>query len=90
MPEQNERSRPQGDPLSDVVNDNPEDNRAQRQGDATPDAGTGETITDARENSDRAQGRGSSANGVTQFDEEDGDLRRKQYKDGATLVSGID
>jgi hypothetical protein len=48
-------------------------------------------VTDrAGQRSDREQGRGSSANGVPAFDEDAGGKRRKQYEEGADLVSGID
>jgi hypothetical protein len=42
------------------------------------------------EESDRDGGRGSTANGVPEFDEDAGEQRRKQYDEGAGLVSGID
>lgn len=45
---------------------------------------------DFRDFSDRAKGRGSSANGVPEFDEDAGKQRRKQYDEGAEIVSGID
>ncbi|MDQ3346502.1 MAG: hypothetical protein M3545_00895 [Acidobacteriota bacterium] len=122
MPEQNERPRPHGDPLEEVVDTadspegvgagagsheeivdrdeglvdrdeglvdrNPEENRAQAGSDAAPDA-SGEPRGDRLNNSDRADGRGSDANGLPAFDEADGDLRKKQYRDGAVLVSKI-
>jgi hypothetical protein len=66
-----------------------EDNNAQRQSDAAPDA-IGEGGGEAFENSDRAEGRGSTANGVPAFDEAEGEERRKLYKDGAGLVSRTD
>lgn len=89
MPEEKEPPRPHGDKLNSSVR-NPrqdaEDNRAQTQSDASPDAvGTG-----GREESEREGGRGSSANGVPAFDESDGRQRKRQYKDGADLVSGLD
>jgi hypothetical protein len=85
MPEQKDQPRPHGDPLDDMVEDNP----AQRQSDAPPDATSGRP-EDLTGTSDRAGGRGSSANGVPSFDEDAGAQRRKQYKDGADLVSGLD
>lgn len=108
MPEQNERPRPHGDPLEEVVDTadshegvgagagsheeivdrNPEENRAQARSDAAPDA-SGEPRGDRLNNSDRADGQGSDANGIPAFDEADGDLRKKQYGDGAVLVSKI-
>ena len=102
MPEQNERPRPHGDPLEEVVasadsdegigadggneeeivnrnerlvDRNPEENRAQAGSDAAPDA-SGEPRGDRLNNSDRADGRGSDANGLPAFDEADGDLRK--------------
>ena len=89
MAEQNERPRPHGDPLQDLVDLNAEDDRAQAESDAAPDA-TGEPRGDRLNNSDRADGRGSDANGVPAFDEADGASRKKLYRDGAGLVSKID
>jgi hypothetical protein len=88
MTQQTERPRPQGDPLKDVA-ENLEENRAQRDSDAAPDA-TSEPGADRLNNSDRANGRGSDANGVPEFDEADGERRRKLYEDGAEIVSRID
>lgn len=88
MPEDKDPPRPHGDKLGPAVanprNDR-EDNQAQVQSDAPPDA-----VGGVGEESDREGGRGSTANGVPAFDEDDGALRKRQYKDGATLVSGID
>ena len=84
MAKQNERPRPHGDPLSEEV----EPNAAQRQSDAPPDATAGQDML--RGTSDRAEGRGSTANGIPEFDETAGEERKKRYKDGAELVSGID
>jgi hypothetical protein len=89
MAEQNERPRPHGDPLQDLVDLTAEDDRAQAERDAPPDA-TGEPHGDRLNNSDRAGGRGSDANGVPAFDEVDGATRKKLYRDGAELVSKID
>lgn len=86
--EQNERPRPHGDPLEDAVGQQVEDNKAQADSDAAPDA-TAEPRGD-RDNSDRADGRGSDANGIPAFDESEGETRKKLYRDGATLVSRID
>ena len=89
MPEDKERPRPHGDPLEGAIGNprnTPDDNQAQVQSDAQPDAVGG----GGREESDRDGGRGSTANGVPVFDENDGQLRRRQYKDGADLVSGLD
>jgi hypothetical protein len=67
--------------------DNIEENPAQRQSDAAPDAvADGEVV----ETSDRADGAGSTANGVPAADDADGERRRQLYKQGATLVSRID
>jgi hypothetical protein len=98
--EQKDAPRPHGDPLEesmsrgpteDLVHNNAEENRAQRQSDAQPDATVGNRqVDEPSERSDRAGGRGSDANGVTAFDEADGDRRRTQYEDGAELVSRID
>jgi hypothetical protein len=89
MAEQDERSRPHGDPLEDVVPNRPEDNRAQRDSDAPSDA-TVDSGEGRMNSSDRAGGRGSDANGVPEFDEADGAQRKRQYDEGAELVSGID
>lgn len=84
MAEQREQPRPHGDPLRDEV-----ENRAQRDSDAPPDASM-EPRGDEINNSDRAGGRGSDANGIPAFDEAGGDLRKKQYESGADVVSRID
>ena len=89
MAEQEERPWLHGDPLESVIAKNPEDNRAQRDSDAPPDA-TSDAGGSEFNNSDRAGGRGSDANGVPSFNESEGAQRRRQYKDGAELVSGID
>lgn len=91
MPEEKERPRPHGDPLGGAVGNprnDPDDNQAQVQSDAQPDAVGGAAA--GREETDRDGGRGSTANGVPVFDEDDGALRKRQYKDGADLVSGLD
>lgn len=67
-----------------------EDNRAQAQSDATPDEVGRRDDSDFSERSDRARGRGSDANGVPEFDEAEGETRKKLYKDGAEIVSRID
>jgi hypothetical protein len=92
MPVEKERPRPHGDKLEDAIPRNPEENRAQSQSDATPEEmpTAGGRTADPRELSDRARGRGSDANGIPEFDEDAGRRRRKQYDDGAELVSGID
>ena len=86
MAEKTERPQPHGDPLGRAAEDNP----AQRQRDAPPDANISDRPEDLTGASDRAGGRGSTANGVPEFDDDAGDLRRKQYRDGADLVSGTD
>jgi len=91
MPEEKERPRPHGDPIQGAAGNprnDPDDNQAQVQSDAQPDAVGGATT--GREETDRDGGRGSTANGVPVFDEDDGALRKRQYKDGADLVSGLD
>lgn len=91
MPEEKEPPRPHGDKLGAAIGNprnDPDDNQAQVQSDAPPDVVGGSTP--AREESDRDEGRGSSANGVPAFDEDDGAQRKRQYKDGASLVSGLD
>jgi hypothetical protein len=89
MAEQIDTPRPHGDPLKDEVIENREDNRAQRDSDAPPDA-TADPGNDRLNNSDRARGQGSDANGIPEFDEADGERRRKLYDDGAEIVSRID
>ena len=70
---------------------NPQDNRAQAQSDATADEVRGRLDSDFTEQSDRAHGAGSDANGIPEFDETDGENRKRLYKEtGATLVSRID
>ena len=81
-----ERPGPGGDPMQR----NPEDNPAQARSDATADEVGGRLDPDFTEQSDRAHGAGSAANGVPEFDEADGQNRKRLYKDGATLVSRID
>jgi hypothetical protein len=92
MPEEKDPPRPHGDKLQGSARPerhNPEDNQAQVQSDAPPDV-VGGTGAPVRDESDRDGGRGSTANGVPAFDEDDGAQRRRQYKDGADLVSGLD
>ena len=82
-----ERPGPGGDPMQR----NPEDNRAQAQSDATADEVGGRLEPDYTEQSDRAHGAGSDANGIPEFDEADGENRKKRYRDtGAKIVSRID
>jgi hypothetical protein len=89
MADQSERPRPHGDPLNKEVVNTAEENRAQRDSDASPDA-LSEPGDRRVNNSDRADGRGSDANGVPEFDEADGERRRKLYDEGAEIVSRID
>ena len=91
MAEQNEQSSPHGDPLRSEIgrSQNTEENRAQRDSDAAPDISM-EPVGDASRHSDRAGGRGSDANGIPEFDEADGERRKKQYEEGAEIVSRID
>jgi hypothetical protein len=87
MAEQQERPRPHGDPLErEIVEPNP----AQRQSDAPGDAVSGDRPEGLTGTSDRSDGHGSTANGIPAFDEDEGELRRKQYGEGAGLVSKID
>ncbi len=86
MPEQNERPRPHGDPLEEVV-DTADSHEGVGAG-AAP--ASGEPRGDRLHSSDRADGRGSDANGIPAFDEADGEMRKKLYRDGAVLVSKID
>ena len=80
------RPGPGGDPMQR----NPEDNRAQAQSDATADEVGDRLDADFTEQSDRAHGRGSDANGIPEFDEAAGDQRKKLYRDGAGIVSRTD
>ena len=50
----------------------------------------GDLTEDPSERSDRAHGRGSTAKGVPAFDEAEGAERKKQYDNGAGIVSSID
>jgi hypothetical protein len=86
MPEQKEPSRPHGDPLDDEVVDrgNVEQNAAQRQSDATNDAASLGGVEQP------TAGTTSDANGIPAGDEADGAKRKKQYGEGAELVSRID
>lgn len=90
MAQQTEQPRPHGDPMENLVKGNPEDNQAQRQSDVPPDAIGGDVTEDPSEQSDRANGAGSDANGITSFDEADGERRKKLYDEGADIVSRID
>jgi hypothetical protein len=92
MPEEKDPPRPHGDKLAGSIGNprnDPDENQAQVQSDAQPDAVAG-ARDGAREETDRDDGRGSTANGVPVFDEDDGAQRRRQYKNGADLVSGLD
>lgn len=84
--ERSERPRPHGDPLGEDVT---QENQAQQQSDAPPDAtaGRNEGIVGS---SDRDDGRGSTANGIPASDEAEGQQRRKQYEEGAGIVSSLD
>ena len=87
MPEQKEPPRPHGDPLEDEVTDRgsaDEANAAQRQSDATNDASSLRGVEQP------TAGTTSDANGISAADEADGAKRKKQYGDGAELVSRID
>ncbi|HEY7059184.1 MAG TPA: hypothetical protein VH458_21775 [Vicinamibacterales bacterium] len=86
MPDPTRRPGPGGDP----VQRNPEDNPAQARSDATADEVDDRLDPDWTDRSDRAERRGSDANGIPEFDEARGEERKKLYKKGAKLVSGID
>ena len=86
MADRTRRPGPGGDPMQR----NPEDNPAQARSDATADEVGDRLDADFTEQSDRAHGRGSDANGVPEFDEAAGDQRKKLYRDGAEIVSRID
>ena len=82
-----ERPGPGGDPMQR----NPEDNKAQANSDATADEVGGRLDPDFTEQSDRARGQGSDANGVPEFDEVDGENRKRLYREtGTPIVSRID
>lgn len=92
MPEEKNPPRPHGDKLKGAAGkprNDPDENQAQVQSDAQPDV-VGGISAGGREESDRDRGRGSTANGVPEFDEDAGAQRKRQYKDGAEIVSGID
>jgi hypothetical protein len=74
----------------DPIQRNPEDNPAQARSDAPADEAADRLNPDFTEQSDRAHGRGSDANGVPEFDEAAGEQRKKLYRDGAEIVSRID
>jgi hypothetical protein len=83
MPEQKNPPRPHGDPLEEEVV-NRDENQAQRQSDATDDAvGLGGV-------EEPTIGTTSDANGISATDDADGAKRKKQYDQGAELVSRID
>jgi hypothetical protein len=87
MPEQKEPPRPHGDPLDDEVIDRgnlDESNSAQRQSDATNDAASLGGVEQP------TAGTTSDANGIPAGDEADGVKRKRQYGEGAVLVSRID
>jgi hypothetical protein len=70
---------------------NPEDNRAQAQSDATADEVGDRLDADFTEQSDRAHGQGSDANGLPEFDEVEGEERKRTYeRTGSPIVSKID
>jgi len=84
MPEQKDPPRPHGDPLEDEVVNSRDDNPAQRQSDATDDAASLDGVEEP------TIGTRSDANGISAADEADGAKRKKQYDQGAELVSRID
>ena len=78
-------------PGGDPIQRNPEDNPAQAQSDATADESGNRLNSDFTEQSDRAHGQGSDANGLPAFDEAEGEERKKLYKEtGSPIVSRID
>jgi hypothetical protein len=87
MTQQNERPRPHGDPLQKEI---VEPNQAQRQSDAPGDAVSGEGPEEVTEEHDRMGGRGSTANGIPAADEGAGRMRRRQYEQGAEIVTKLD
>ena len=81
------RPGPGGDPMQR----NPEDNPAQARSDATADEVGGRLDPDFTEQSDRAHGQGSDANGIPEFDEVEGEERKRTYeRTGSPIVSKID
>ncbi|HWK11931.1 MAG TPA: hypothetical protein VNR64_17855 [Vicinamibacterales bacterium] len=81
------RPGPGGDPMQR----NPEENPAQARSDATQDEGGDGRDPDWTQQSDRADGRGSDANGIPEFDETEGQERKKLYeRTGSPIVSRID
>jgi hypothetical protein len=63
-----------------------DDNPAQARSDATPDV-----VAGVRERSDRMRGQGSDANGIPEFDEVEGEQRKRLYEEtGSPIVSKID
>jgi hypothetical protein len=74
-------------PAQSAYRQSQDENQAQVQSDAAPDASAPRQVV---ETSDRAEGRGSSANGTPAFDEAEGTERRRLYKEGAEIVSRID
>jgi hypothetical protein len=81
------RPGPGGDPMQR----NPEDNPAQARSDATADEAGDRLDADFTQQSDRAGGRGSDANGIPEFDEAEGEERKKRYREtGSPIVSRID
>jgi hypothetical protein len=89
MARENERPKSERVPLERGLDSDPEQNQAQRNSDAPPDA-VAELAGDVTESSDRGGSRGSDANGIPAFDDVQGESRKKLYRDGATLVSRID
>lgn len=87
MADLSRRPGPGGDPMQK----NPEENPAQSKSDATTDEGANRLDPDFTQQSDRADGRGSDANGIPEFDEAEGEERKKRYREtGSPIVSRID
>ncbi len=102
MPDEKDQLKPQGDPLrtplkktidedsSHPMREVGEENRAQQQSDAPPDTSVELGRGDIVQDTDRDGCKGSTANGIPAFDEDAGRKRRRQYAEGADLVSGMD
>jgi hypothetical protein len=88
MPEQKEPPRPHGDPLEEEVlserGNLDEPNPAQRQSNPPGDAPSLGGVEEP------TSGTASDANGIGAGDDADGAKRKKQYGEGAELVSRID
>jgi hypothetical protein len=88
MPEQKDPPRPHGDILERPVEDNP----AQRQSDAPPDATVDPDVYDRLDRARRAASAGQPSPGdqVPSAPDDEDTTRRKLYEEGATEVRKID